>query len=840
MAIASLAGVLFCASAAEGGAPAAQDPADAAEAIAPMLVRIEKARIGADPQPALVTAVLKEALAAIDNVEAAIRTSRASIEESIAREPRKQASRQQAAERQRLRIREVQAALARGDVYRLAALALPKDSPDRAEYLGRAIQVFDALRVEYRDLTVGLLGYIGEARAQRAAGRLDAAAAALKPVLSAPADSKEAALMEVRRAAFLELLEISLASDPGKALAEAAGLAQSAAIKDAALWQARIDYAIARAEAAEVEKAAAAGPLPPSACERAARAAAILRREAVVQIAPAFDRMALLANLDRLSQGTLLARDELIQWADMLAATGRPESIDAYRRALAGGPLPVEQSAVCISLLTKQGKFSDAADACDDLLKRMDPAHAQRGTVLQCRAAALLKLLQTVQPPSPDQGGHMGPPLLNRAAEALRAAFESTLDAAVRRDALRQWVALQGSRGSLASCVATLQANPALVSGDPYLEYSLVAGKWQESQGEESGRRGDSSTGAEDTIATVQARGIADEAAALEKSAAQGNQPGMAARAALLRAQVLAGSPLHDSRTALTVLTAQWDALRAEPETAAPAGWLRVELMMDLGLVDAASKALAELPDGGSPDSPLALLRLAEALAGRAAGMPAQAQGEVQREVLKFTGRAMSMAVSDPATFRAVRERAARAMFAAGAIADAQRVLTDLLAEEETRKDPRAFLDNSLLLAQALERAGKPEESLKRLDGLTDPKTGPVPGRYADSAPLFLARSRCQTVLGQHEQAVASARQARGLSTPGSEEWCRATLALAEGLAAQGNTQAAADILRVAAALYPTFANTELRGKLKQLRENLETLSAKQGRTPAATRENPL
>jgi glutamate N-acetyltransferase/amino-acid N-acetyltransferase len=75
--------------------------------------------------------------------------------------------------------------------------------------------------VEYRDLTVGLLGYIGEARAQRAAGRLDAAAAALTPVLSAPADSKEPALMEVRRAAFLELLEISLASDPGKALAEA-------------------------------------------------------------------------------------------------------------------------------------------------------------------------------------------------------------------------------------------------------------------------------------------------------------------------------------------------------------------------------------------------------------------------------------------------------------------------------------------------------------------------------------------------------------------------------------------------------------------------------------------
>jgi tetratricopeptide (TPR) repeat protein len=353
------------------------------------------------------------------------------------------------------------------------------------------------------------------------------------------------------------------------------------------------------------------------------------------------------------------------------------------------------------------------------------------------------------------------------------------------------------------------------VAGDPYLEYSLVAGKWQELERLAGGPDDTAPERVQTSDRTVQARGLAEEAAALEKSAALAHSRPRAARAALLRAQILASPLLRDSRAALTALADQWDALRAEPETARIAGWLRVELMMDVGLLDAASKALAELPDGGKSESPQALLRLAEALAGRAAGLAPQAQAEVQREVLRFTDRAMSMAVSDPATFRTVRRRAARAMSAAGALADAQRVLTDLLAAEEARKDPRAFLDDSLLLAQVLERAGKPEESMKRLDGLAE--------RYADSAALHLSRSRCLAAVGRHEESAGAARQARALSAPGSEDWCRATIALAEGLAAQGHTAAAADILRVAGALHPNFANTELRGRLKALRENLKT-----------------
>jgi len=811
------AALLVCAAAAAAQAPAEPPLADPAEALAPFLVQIERSRISADPQADRIASVLREALAALDKVEAPSRDALARLDETLLKDPRTTLTRAQAAERTRLRTHQGQAALARGDAYALAAAAVPKNHPDRLGYLQQAIDIFGALRVEYRDLAMGMLGYIGEARAQRAAANAEAAYAALKPLLNMPVDPRDPASQEIRRAGFLELLEIHLASDSRKALVEAAGLARGPTFKDEPLWLARIDYVVARAEAEEAQKASAMGSVPPEALQRIAKAAAILRRDAVAQVAPPFDRLALLAQLDGLAGESLLGRDELLAWADVLAATGRPGALEAYGRARAGGPLSVAQSIVYISLLTKKGDFPEVAGVCDDLLKRMEPAHAQRGSVLGWRAAALLKMLGAAGPQAPA-------PLRARAAGALRAVFEGTLDAALRRDALRQWVALEGGAGSLAGCVDAILAHPDLVAGDPYLGYSQAAGKWQKLF-----RRG--AAGSEDAVAAAQARSIAQESASVEKAAAQAGQPGLAARAALLRAQVLSSALLHDTRAALDVLNSQWQALKAEPQTLEPAGWLRAQLMMDLGLVDAASKALAELPDSGSPNSPLALVRMADAMAARSAGLPPQALADVQREVLRFSDRAMSMAVSDPATFRTVAGRAARALLTAGAAADAQRILTNLLATPEVQKDARALLDTSLLLAEALERTGKPEEALKRLDGLAE--------RYAGSAALALARARCLATLGRQEESVASARQARMLSSAGSEDWCRATLALAEGLSAQGHGAAAADILRVSEALYPVFGDTDLRKKLKRLRENLEKPNAQPGPKPAGARENP-
>ena len=778
-----LPGVLAAILCAAAQADAASDPLpDPAEAIAPYLVQIEKARVAAEPQPSQVAATLREALDALDKAEAPAREPLKGVEAAIAREPRKVATRQQSADRMRLRIHLAQAALTRGDVYRMAAAAVPKGNPDRAVDLEQALQIFGALRVEYRDLTVGLLGYLGEARTQRATGNPEAAYAALKPLINLAADPKDTLSQEIRRAAFVELLEIHLATDPRKALAEAASLGEGALFKDVAGWRDRIDYVVARAEAAEVLKAAAKGPLPAEMAARPAKAAAILRREGVVRVAPLYDRLALLVDLDRIAGGNLLARDELLAWADVQAATGRIEALDAYRRARAGGPLSVDQSIAYISLLARKAMYPDVAAACGELVTRLAPAHPQRNAVLGWRAAAMLKML--------DAAGREAPAELRT----------RTLDA------LRQWVAVQGRAGSLAACVDALLAHPDLVAGDGYLAYSQAAGKWQKlSEAMAAG-------GVDDAVASAQAQAIIQELASLEKPLA--GQPDLAVRTALLRAQVLAAPPLRDSRAALTGLTAHWDDLKSDPQTAEPAGWLRVELMIELGLVEAASKALAELPDGASPNSPVALLRLADTLAARSADLAPAAQADVQREVLRFCERAMTMAVSSPQSFRTVSERAARALVAVGAYTNAQSILTNLLASPEVQKDAASTLENSLLLAEALLRSGKAEDALKRLDAIA--------GRYADAARLHLVRSRCLAALERYEEAVASARKSRMLARAGGEDWCRATLALAESLRSEGHKDAAIDILRVSEALYPAFGSADLRKKLRAMREGLE------------------
>jgi hypothetical protein len=800
-ALAALLAAALCAAAPAGAAgDVLPDPA---ETIAPYLVRIEKARVAADPKPAEVSAALREALEALDQVDAPAREPLKAVEAAIAREPRKTATRQQAADRMRLRVHMARAALARGDVYRMAGAALPKGNPDRASDLEQALQVFGALRVEYRDLTVGLLGYLGEARTQRAAGNTEAAYAALKPLVSMAADPKDALAQEIRRAAFVELLEVHLLADPKKTLSEAASLSSGALFRDAPAWRDRIDYVAGRAEAAETLKAAAKGPLPPETADRPAKAAAILRREGVVGVAPLYDRLALLADLDSAAGGKILTREELLAWADVLAATGRPEALDAYRRARAGGPLSIDQSIAYVSLLARKALYADVAAACDELAARLEPAHPQTSAVLEWRAAALLKMLEAAgrRPPAD---------LRTRTLAALRAVFESTAAAPVRRDALRQWVAAQGAAGGLAACVDALLAHPDLVAGDAYLAYSQAAGKWQKlSEAAAAGA-------VDDAVASAQAQAIVQELLALEKPVAGG--PDLAVRTALLRAQVLAAPPLRDSRAALALLTAQWDALKADPQTAEAAGWLRVELMIELGLVEAASKALAELPDSASPNSPLALLRLADTLAARSADLAPAAQADVQREVLRFCERAMAMGVSSPQSFRTVSERAARALVTVGACANAQGILTNLLASPEVQKDPAVTLDNTLLLAEALLRSGKAEEALRRLDAIAE--------RHAESARLHLARSRCLAALERYEEAVASARKSRMLARAGSEDWCRATLALAEGLKGQGHAAAAADILRVCEALYPAFGGADLRKKLRAMRESLDGRNA--------------
>ncbi|MBE3069583.1 MAG: hypothetical protein IMZ66_05035 [Planctomycetes bacterium] len=749
-----------------------------------------------------VAAILKKGFASLDRADAALQREIEALAPD--KKPlRGTADKRLAADLARLRSAACRVALVRGDLYKSAAAALPAGHAARDACIADALGVYRSLRVAYHDIAPGLMGYLGEAAVQRLAGDAAAARAVVQTVLQIPDDPKAPVVAELKRLAMLEDLEAQLLADPAKAVAAAEALRAGKAYKDRPEWQARADYVSARALAAQAEALAADGPDAPRRADLLRRAAALLRRDGVAAAAPAYDRLAALVHIEILSGAPLLARDELLGWADLLSAAGRDEAVTFYDRArdLSGEPLGHRQLLAYVALAMRQGRWPDVADACDRLLQDLPAADPDRPAALQWRAAALVKVLGAAEA---DRRRDLAP----RAAAALDAVVESTAPAPVRRDALRQWVAAEGERRGLAACVDRLDAHPDLVAGDPYLVYCRAAGAYQRTADQWS-------EGAlAEAEAKVRARGIAADLGKLGPVAAAAGDRGVAARGALLRATILARPPVRDADGALAVLRAEDAALKADPVVAGAAAWARVEVLLDLGLIEEAFKALAEVPEGFGEGSPVARLRLAEALAARYPDIAAAGRDEVQRRVLGLCDAAMAQAAGDDGS-AAVTVRAARSLLGVGAAADARRVLEKALVSEKVRGDPRRLEECSLLMAEAYRRGGQLNQAAGLLDELA--------ARFPKSLEVHLSRGRCRMDLARPARAAESFRAARDLARPGREDWCRATLALGEALAAGDHAADAGDILRVAEALYPDFGSPELRGQMRRLRRRLET-----------------
>jgi hypothetical protein len=131
-------------------------------------------------------------------------------DEELSRVPR---DRESEPERQRLRMRRCRLALLRADLFLRAAGARAANDPGRAEEIETAIREYRTLRVEFGELVVAGLGYIGEARAHRLAGKPDAAIAALRPLLDAKSSASDSPQAELRRVAQAERLESLLMQD---------------------------------------------------------------------------------------------------------------------------------------------------------------------------------------------------------------------------------------------------------------------------------------------------------------------------------------------------------------------------------------------------------------------------------------------------------------------------------------------------------------------------------------------------------------------------------------------------------------------------------------------------
>jgi len=772
---------------------------------------------------ARVAAVLDKGLAILDEADVAL-TKQLDALAPEKKPLRGTADRRMTAELMRLRAARCRVGLARGDLYVHAALARPEGTAGRAEDLRNAVDTYRSLRVDFHDIAPGLMGYVGEARAQRLAGDAKAARDALKTVFQIPEDPKTPLVADLRRVALLEDLEALLVADPERASVAAQQLAGTKEYRDRPDWKGRLDYVVARSYAAQArlpaggqaERLHAEASAADRRKELIEKAAELLRREDVVRAAPPYDRLALLRQLETLSGGPLLAREELLAWADLLAAAGRDDAVAFYNRAKgsSGEPLAARQLLVYIALAMKQERYAETADACDRLLKLLPADDAKRPDVLVRRAAALRRVLEAAAE------GQRRAGLVDRTLDALRAVVGSASSDAIRRDALTQWVAIQSGRSGLADCLTMLAEHNDLAKGDAYLLYAHAAARWQvlaEELAALDGRVAPATGAAETGAAEGRARRILADLEAAAEAASAAQNAGVLARSTLLRAQTLARPPLDDRRQALSVLDAGLGALQADPAVAGAAAWLRVELLLGLGLIEEASKALAKVPEGDEKGSPLARLRLAEALARRYGGVRDAGGAEVQRRVLDLCDAAVAGAVADEVQFVAVSQRAARALLDVHASADARRFLDKLLASRAVRDDPKRLEDCSLMMVEAYRQGRQLNQAVGLLHQLAL--------RFPNSVEVHQALGGVYLDLGQADRAVESFREARRLCRPGAPDWCRATLALAEGLAAGRHAGDASDLLRVAEALHPDFGDLELRSQLKALRRRLQSRS---------------
>ena len=795
-----LAALLLAAAVRAGDAPEpaspSADPEAALELAAGLNRQLDVLRFADEPAPVQAAVYVKEGLAALNAADAALKQELAQVAPPE-KKPPASAGREAVDKVARLRNDRCRIAVAHAELCHYAAAALPESHTDHGRYLNEAIATFRTLRVDYCDLALGMMGFVGEARSQRLAGRFAAAKAALQPALQVPLAPKNPASGALRRVALMEDLEATFLATPDEAPAALAALRKSPEFKDQPAWQARLDFMDARIGAALAEDPPIKEIDPAIRAGRIAKAAATLRTDAVAGATPNRDRLALLVKLDGLAGGKLLKREEILAWADLAIAAGRTDVMPLYERARAapGAPLGPKPLMTYIALAMRQDCPLAAAAACDQVLPAFAAADPQRTAVLQVRAAALLKVLRQARGAAPP------PDLADRTLDALKAVVEGPSPNDVRTDALRQWTALKSGRSGPQGSTALLFAHQDLVDKDAYLVYARAAGRWQElSENPEAGS------------AEGLARDIVTDLEKIAGLATPEEGKALLAPGALLHAQVLAGPPLKDLRAALQALDADQATLRAHPIIVREAAWLRTEVLLGLGRAGDASKALAlELKDPGG-GSPVVELWLAEDLAARYTDAAKEAREEIRRRVVELAGAAVGGAkAGDQAV--GVSLKAAKCLLAAEAGAEAQPLLEKVLASEAARKDVTVMQRASLLLAQAQGQGGQAAQAAALLDRLAQ--------EFPRSAEIHMARGRCLAGLGRHGQAIESFRTARALGEPGAPDWCRATLALAESQAAANRVGDASDILRVAGALYPDFGGPALQSQLRQSRARL-------------------
>lgn len=682
--------------------------------------------------------------------------------------------------------------LLRGELYRHAAIATDeKDNILREKYIEQGVQAFREVRIEFPDLLLGMLGYIGESKTHRLAGNLTAAHDALTIPLQFPPHSPNPEIRRVRRLAQMELLELTLLDDPAKAIVAAEKWRKSPSLRKESIWQGRCDWLLARAYATEGSP------------KSISKALTLTRSKEAKKVASNFERLELLAALDKASDNTAMTNDELLQWADILAAAGREDAIEYYLRAKkdSARPIGTDRLLTLIRLYGQQKNLQGVADITEEFLTSAPVKHKLRTAVMQLRAEALMSLYRD-KSVTPDIRNK----LLSQLLESLMEVVTSDASPEVKRGALQEWVALSQAFLPLAERIKMMEKFSDLVKNDPWLLYTQAACKWlllcQNPSAEVNKQKHTK---------------IISELQDSRKLATDTNTSDIAARSVLLEARILLAKPIDDPHTALRILNDNAKLLTSDNDKAV-AEQIRLSALVQLGMVDEAVRLLEKSDNKTSSPHTETLLKLSEALGQRYTSLTEKEKPVLRKQVVSLCSKALASTAGNDRSYHLAALRIAKVMLSVQAGPDAER-LARMCLKSTPDKITKNSLAPSLILAEAFVVQGKLNAGAKLLDKLsTDFPKAPA---------VLVLQGRCELELRRPDKAAAAYRKARKLNRKGSEGWCIATLGLIRSILASEEKDNAGNIIRICRVMYPNFGNPQLRKQLLNVADLLDKTKTK-------------
>ncbi len=256
-----------------------------------------------------------------------------------------------------------QIAFVQAELHRRAAMALPTSDQRRAKEFQAALDGYKSLRLDYRALAVGRLGYAGEARVHRAMGDLAKADQAVVDVTMTLDDRRTERLSpevaQVQRALWLERVKTAY----GKSVAEGGTLANR--LKNSQLMK-----TASAGEQAVLEWASLDAEIDANLKDGngdAARLASRVRDETFVRAVPEYERLAALMKLHDARKVEVLPQ-ELLRGARLQAWAGLGEqAVATYGAAAAKAPdqLTNRDWESYGTMLYRLGHAASAADAMD-------------------------------------------------------------------------------------------------------------------------------------------------------------------------------------------------------------------------------------------------------------------------------------------------------------------------------------------------------------------------------------------------------------------------------------------------------------------------------------------